>query len=203
MNSLWKKSLRWSTLIGFVTLILAAIFSVVSTAVLSGVGWAIGMVVVLIIVFTGVIFDVIGVAATAAKPRPFNAMAAKKVPGASHSVFIQRNADRVANFCADVIGDISGVVSGTASSAVVVQLGMTIGTNNSSNGQLILSTIFTAVVAALTVSGKALGKTLAITYANNIVFQVGRILYFIENKLKIKLIPKKRRWKSSTEKHSR
>ncbi|WP_026700247.1 hypothetical protein [Salibacterium aidingense] len=193
MKSIWKESIHWSIFIAVITLVLAAIFSIVSTAFLSGVGWAVGMLVVLIIVLTGVFFDMIGVAATAASEKPFHAMAAKKVPGSFQAMLITRNADKVANFCADVIGDISGVVSGTAASAVVLQLTFSAGASDGSALQFTLNVIFTAVVAALTVGGKALGKTFAITKSTSIIFQVGRIFYVIEEKCKITLFKKKRK----------
>src|SRR5690554_2086590 len=119
-----RNSLNWSLLIAVIILVLAALFAVISTSVLSGVSWGIGMLIVLAIVLVGVLFDTIGVAATAVSEKPFHAMAAEKVPGAKHAVQITRNADKFANFCNDVIGDISGVISGTASAYVVLRLSL-------------------------------------------------------------------------------
>ncbi|MDA3131142.1 hypothetical protein ACFPTR_10195 [Aliibacillus thermotolerans] len=180
MNNMWKNSLKWSILIAVITFVLAAIFTIISTALLSGVGWAAGMLVVLVIIFIGVFFDIIGVAATAATSASFHAMAAKKIPGAQEAVFINRNADKVANFCADVVGDVSGVVSGTAASAVVIQLTLAANAGDGSTFQFVVNVIFTALVAALTVGGKALGKTFAIENANKIIFQVGHLYHWIK-----------------------
>ncbi|SFE31234.1 hypothetical protein SAMN05192532_101252 [Alteribacillus iranensis] len=191
MNNLWKNSIRWSVLIAVITLVLAAIFTIISTAILSGAGWAFGMFVVFFIVCIGVIFDIIGVAATAAPEQPFHAMAAKKVNGAYEAMLISKNADKVANFCADVIGDISGVVSGTAASTVVLHLAFAAGAQDGSAFHFVISVIFTAVVAALTVGGKALGKTIAIAKATAIIYQVGRFLHLLEKKLKITLLNKR------------
>lgn len=182
-----QKSIQWSLGIAVITLVLAAIFSIISTFVLSGVTWAIGMLIVLIIVFIGVFFDTIGVASTAANEKPFHAMASERLHGAKHAVLITRNADRFANFCNDVIGDISGIISGTASAYVVLQLSLQLGYSETSGQQFAISILFTSVVAALTVGGKALGKTFAIHYATPIIYQVGRLLYILEVKLKIKL----------------
>ncbi|WP_240378071.1 hypothetical protein [Bacillus piscicola] len=187
---MWKNSIRWSIFIAVITLVLAAIFTIVSTAVLAGAGWALGMVIVFFIVCIGVIFDIIGVAATAAPEQPFHSMAAKKIPGGYQAMLITRNADKVANFCADVIGDISGVVSGTAASAVVLQLTLAVGAEGG-GFQFTVNVIFTALVAALTVGGKAIGKTFAISQSTSIIFQVGRLLYFLEGKLKISLLNRK------------
>ncbi len=183
-----QKSIRWSLGIAVITLVLAAIFSIISTFILSGVTWAIGMGIVLIIVFIGVFFDIMGVAATAADEKPFHAMASERLPGAKHAVMITRNADRFANFCNDVIGDISGIISGTASAYVVLQLSFQLGYSETSGQQFAISILFTSIVAALTVGGKALGKTFAIHYSTPIIYQVGRLLYILEVKLKIKVV---------------
>lgn len=188
-----KKSLNWSMIIAVITFVLAAIFSIVSTTILSGVAWGVGMLIVFLIVLLGVISDTIGVAATAAAEKPFHAMAAEKVPGAKQAVLIVRNADRFSNFTNDVIGDIAGVISGTASTYVVIQLAMQMGHAEGSILQFVISIIFTSVVAALTVGGKSVGKTLAIQYATEIIFQVGRLFYFLEVKLKLTIFKGKKR----------
>ncbi|MGC4376501.1 hypothetical protein WD019_06090 [Fictibacillus sp. Mic-4] len=187
MKHSFDKSIKWSTGIAVITLVLAALFSVISTSMLRGVTWAIGMLIVFLIILTGVIFDIIGVAATAAREVPFHAMASERVAGARHAIYITRNADRVANFCNDVVGDISGIISGTASAAVVLELTVNLGHKSGSLFEYIVSVVFTSVVAAVTVGGKALGKSFAIQHATTIIFQVARLIYFFEEKLKIKL----------------
>ncbi|MGV3487711.1 MAG: hypothetical protein ACO1OC_03895, partial [Tuberibacillus sp.] len=57
----------------------------------------------------------------------------------------------------------------------------------------IISVVFTSLVAAITVGGKALGKTFAINNATQIIFQVGRLLHFFEEKLHIKVITAKKK----------
>ncbi|MBU9724157.1 MULTISPECIES: hypothetical protein [Bacillaceae] len=198
-----KKSLHWSMIIAVITLVLAALFAIISTAILSGVSWGIGMFIVFIIVFIGVIFDTVGVAATAANERPFHAMAAEKLPGAKHAVQITRNADRFANFCNDVIGDIAGVISGTASAYVVLRLAMQFGYEEGSSFQLLISILFTSVVAALTVGGKSVGKTLAIQYSTQIIYQVGRLFYILEVKLNISIFNGKKRKKNGNNTNKR
>ncbi|WP_096201192.1 hypothetical protein [Bacillus sp. FJAT-45350] len=198
------KSINWSLGIAVITLVLAAIFSIISTFILSGVTWAVGMVIVLAIVFLGVFFDTIGVAATAAEEKPFHAMAAERLVGAKHAVMITRNADRFANFCNDVIGDIAGIISGTASAYVVLQLSLQMGHEDGSVYQFAISVLFTSVVAALTVGGKSFGKTLAIEFATPIIYQVGRLLYILELKLKINVFStNKNGKKKNKEKKSR
>ncbi|MBM7646316.1 CBS domain containing-hemolysin-like protein [Scopulibacillus daqui] len=183
-----KKSLKWTISIAVITFVLAALFSVVSNILLNGVSWATGMIIVLGIVLIGIFFDIIGVAATAAQEIPFHAMASEKVKGAKQAIAITRNADRVANFCNDVIGDISGIVSGTASAVVVIELVVQFGKGEGTALQNTVSVLLTSIVCALTVGGKAFGKSFAMKYSTNIIFQVGRAFYFIEEHFHIKLL---------------
>jgi CBS domain containing-hemolysin-like protein len=188
MDNKFKKSLKFSLSIAVITFVLAAIFSVISSSVLSGVIWIIGLIIVFIIVFIGVIFDMLGIAATAAEETPFHAMASEKVAGAKEAIVIVRNADRFASFCNDVIGDISGIVSGTASAVVVIQLANTFGHSEGSTVQIVISVVLTSVVAALTVGGKALGKFFAIHSSTKIIFFAARVIGWLEKKLKVKLL---------------
>ncbi|RFA37156.1 hypothetical protein CAI16_01370 [Virgibacillus dokdonensis] len=190
MKSHVKRSIKFSLTIAVITFVLAAIFSVISSSILSGVAWFIGLFIVFVIVFVGVIFDMLGIASTAANEAPFHAMAAEKVAGAKEAVIIIRNADRFASFCNDVIGDISGIVSGTASAIVVLQMANILGHGEGSSIQIIISVVITSVVAALTVGGKAMGKFFAINASTKIIFFAGKVISIMENKFKISVLPK-------------
>lgn len=181
-----RKTLNWSLFIATVTLFLSAAFTIFATLILAGVGWAVGMLVVLFFVLMGVFFDIIGLAAAAADEKPYHAMAAERLDGAKHAIIIVRNADKFSNFCNDVIGDISGIVSGTATAAVVIQIVRDFGQSEDSIKFKFISILFTAVVAALTVGGKAIGKSIALTYSNAIIFQVGRFFSFMDKNFHIK-----------------
>ncbi|HEX6594404.1 MAG TPA: hypothetical protein VF095_07430 [Bacillota bacterium] len=190
MNSQIKRSIKFSLTIAVITFVLAAIFSVISSSILSKVVWVIGLLVVLVIVAIGVVFDMLGIASTSADEAPFHAMSAKKVTGAKQAVIIIRNADKFASFCNDVIGDISGIVSGTASAIVVLQISSIVGHGEGSAGHIMLSVIFTSLIAALTVGGKALGKYFAINASTKIIFFAGKVIAIVEKKLNINLLPK-------------
>ncbi|NGP43612.1 hypothetical protein G4V62_01025 [Bacillaceae bacterium SIJ1] len=185
MLNVLNKSIRWTMIIAVITFVLAAIFSVISTILLGGVGWALGMAIVFGIVFVGIVSDMLGVASTAATEAPMHAMAAEKVKGAKQAIQIVRNADRFSNFCNDVIGDIAGIISGTASAAVVLTISINV--DASPPLQQAVNVIFASVVAAMTVGGKAIGKSFAIHYANHIILKVGEFFYLLEEKLKIKV----------------
>ena len=188
MKKILRESAKWTITITVITFLLAALFTVVSTVALNGVGWISGLAIVLSIVLIGIFFDMIGIAATAADEIPFHAMASNRVHGARHSIRIIRNADRFASFCNDVIGDISGIVSGTATAIVIVQLSISFDWKEASMAENIGSIILTSLIAALTVGGKAMGKTLAIRYSKDIIFAVGKLLYFLEEHFQIVII---------------
>jgi len=188
MSKKLKRSLKFSLTIAVITFVLAAIFSVISSSLLSKVGWGIGLFIVFAIVLIGIMFDMLGIASTAADEAPFHAMAAEKVKGAKEAVVIIKNADRFSSFCNDVIGDISGIVSGTATVVVVLHITSLMNQVEGSPTQITLNVILTSLVAALTVGGKAIGKYFAINSSINIIMFVGKIISLIESKLKIKLL---------------
>lgn len=197
MKQILNQSIRWSLSVAVITFVLAALFSIISSLVLNGVNWGIGLVVVLVIVLIGIFFDILGIAATAAEETPFHAMASKKVYGAKHSVRIIRNADRFANFCNDVIGDISGIISGSAVAIVIVQLTFSFHLENSTLYEYIINVALTSIIAALTVGGKAFGKSIAIRYSKDIIYQAGKMLQFLEDRFHISILKDKKNKKPS------
>jgi CBS domain containing-hemolysin-like protein len=195
MKSMFQKSIKWSISIAVITFVLAAIFSITSNGVLHGLTWSLGLIVVLFIVLIGIVFDMIGIASTAADETPFHSMAARRVYGAKYSIRIVRNADRVASFCNDVIGDISGIISGTASALVIIQFAQSVDISTNSPLEYGINVGLTSLIAAITVGGKAFGKTFAITYSKDIIFNVGKVLQFLEEKLHISIIKENKRKK--------
>ena len=160
MNDKLKSSIKFSLTIAVITLVLAAIFTSFSSSLLSRISWILGLFVVLLIVIIGIVFDMLGIASTAAKDIPLHAMAAEKVKGAREAVYIHKHADKFASFCNDVIGDISGIVSGSAITIVIVEIASLM--HGNAGTQIILNITFTSIIAALTVGGKAIGKYFAI-----------------------------------------
>jgi CBS domain containing-hemolysin-like protein len=185
MKFSFKHSMKWSIFISIVTFILACIFSVISTTILEGVGWGIGMLVVLLLVLIGIVFDMMGIASTAAVEKPFHAMASERVRGSKQAIQIVRNADRFSSFCNDVIGDIAGVISGAATAIVILNLLTSIGNSDNAIIYTVVSVIFAGVVSALTVGGKAMGKSIAIHFAEEFILLIGKFFYFLESRLGI------------------
>ena len=113
-----NKTIRWVVTIFIVTIIISATISFASTNLLEISPTFLKFLVLLVIIFVGIIFDIVGVAVTSADEKPFHSMAARKVPGAQECIMLLRNASRVSSICNDVIGDICGVISGSASAAI-------------------------------------------------------------------------------------
>ena len=129
------------------------------------------VIVTLIFIILGILFDVIGVATTAADIHIFNSMASKKVKGASIAVRLINNASRVSSVCCDVVGDVCGVASGSAGVTIAAILIKITDLN-----AILISALVTAVISMLTIGGKALGKGYAIRQSTDIVYKTSRFL---------------------------
>ncbi len=155
--------------------ILTVAFTCLSQIALTGAGIAVSVIVIVVIAFIGVAFDVVGVAVTGGDEAPFNAMASRKIKGAKRGAGMIKNADKVASICNDVVGDMSGIISGAAGSALSVSVAA--GFENEV-WKFLFPIIITAVIATLVVVGKAAGKSFAIRHSNEIVFAVARFITF-------------------------
>ena len=168
-----RLSPKWVIKVIVITFLLSVLISLATTSLLNDVSILIAIFILLIIVSLGIFFDVIGIAATAAKEAPFHAMASNRVYGAQCTITLVRNAEKVSNICNDVIGDICGIISGATATAIIAELYI-----NKSTNSIIISLVLTGAVAALTVGGKAAGKTIAISHCNEIMYAVGKMLCF-------------------------
>lgn len=167
-----KESSKWKWVIEafFLTFVLSIIMSYVTTNGISNLDIIPAILILLLVVFIGILADLIGIAVTVADESEFHAKATKKVKGAKTSIRLIRNASIVANICADVIGDVCGVLSGAISALVAVKLTQSYGLP--ANIQFAIS----ALVASVTVGGKAIGKNIANKSSTSIVYVVGFIL---------------------------
>lgn len=157
---------------GIGTFFLSFIFSLISEVSFRVVPLIISSLLVLMVIFIGIIFDIIGMATVTADLKILHAKASQKVPGAKVAVELVRNSARVSSICNDVVGDICGTLSGALGAAIVIEMLIQ---NPNLNG-LILGVSVTSIVASLTVGGKAYGKGLAIEKGTTIIFFIGRLL---------------------------
>ena len=168
-----RRTRNWVITIFFATIGISASISLVSDLVMGKSSMIVAFLILLMIVFIGIIFDIVGMAVATADEKPFHAMAARKVTGARECITLLRNAERVSSICNDVVGDICGVVSGSASATIAAQVLQNFELSFDSIVPLALSSL----VAALTVGGKAIGKGIAVNNCTDIVYHAGQVIY--------------------------
>ncbi len=161
---------KWFIEVFIMTFILSMIFSYISANGVSNLSLVPAILILILVIAVGVMFDIIGVAVTVAKEHEFHAKATKKVKGSKTSIKLIKNASKVANICADVIGDICGVLSGAISALIAMKI------TEAFHLEFSIQFLLSALVAALTVGGKALGKEIANKESTPIVHAVGTIL---------------------------
>ena len=163
---------RWAVTVFLLAVALSAALSLASESMLSGAGMAVALLILGLFIALGIVFDILGVAVTAADPRPFHSMASHKEPGAKEALNLLRNASHVSSVCNDVVGDICGIVSGSTGAVIVAQLQRSLDTRS-----VLISAGITALVSGLTIGGKALGKTFAIKQSTKVVYWAGCFLH--------------------------
>ena len=174
-NKINKKSKKnsaktWILIVFVVSFFLSLFFSYVSTNALQGLDIIPAIVLILIVIFMGIVFDIIGLAVNVAQEESFHAQGTKKVKSAKTAIKLIRNAGRTSSICNDVIGDVASVLSGAMSAIVSLKITSTYGMDDS------VQYIISAIVAALTIGGKAIGKGIAIKHADRIVNTVSKII---------------------------
>jgi len=165
-----RTNIRWLLKVVLISLVASIVFTLASTEILGNTGYIMSFTILAIFIIVGIVFDVIGIAATAATEAPFNSMATRRQRGAVESLRLVKNADRVTCYCNDVIGDVTGIVSGTTAALIAARL-----MDGFNTESLLFPVLISAIVTGLTVGGKAIGKTLAFNRSTEIVLSVGKI----------------------------
>ena len=168
---------RWALTAFLMAVVVSAVLTLASESMLDGAGMAVALLILLVFIGLGIVFDIIGVAVTAADPKPFHSMASHKEKGAKQALMLLRNADRVSSVCNDVVGDICGIVSGATGAVIVLQLQSGFGLPN-----ILASVAVTALVSGLTIGGKAMGKPFAMKRSTRVVYLAGRFLYLFRRR---------------------
>lgn len=160
----------WVIFIAITTFVLSLLFSFISNTVIANLNIILGIIVLVIVILIGVMFDLIGVAVTVGNEEDFHAQASKKIKGAKTSIKMIRNSAKVSNFCADVIGDICGVLSGAISAMIAFKLTENYGMSSS------LQFVFSAIVSSVTVGGKAITKEIAKKNSTKIIGLISKFI---------------------------
>lgn len=161
----------WIIKITLLAFIISLVFSCLSEATIPNVNIIVAVIILLLFISIGILFDMVGVAVTSSDEEPFHSMSSRKIKGAKMAVMLKKNADKVSSFCNDVIGDICGIISGTVGVTIANTL------SNMTNIPLFISSLLiTALVAALTIGGKATFKSVAINKSNEILYSFAKAL---------------------------
>jgi len=166
-----KVNKAWIVTIVTVSFIISFLLSFIANATIPNLSLIVGIIITLSFIFIGVIFDIIGVAVTAADEKVFHSMNSRRVKGAKVAVKFKKNADKVSNFCCDVIGDVCGVISGAAGTTIAAIMITKYHTN------ILLTGLFlTAIISSLTIGGKAIGKSFAINKCDIILYEFAKFI---------------------------
>lgn len=166
--------LRWLVTVFLLSLVISATFSLLSQKLLHSASVFGAFLILFAIIAIGILFDLLGVAVTAADERPFHSMASRKVPGANEAIRLLRSAGKVSSICCDIVGDICGVISGAAAALIAVSAFAQMHSVPLTVLQLLLS----ALAASLTITGKAYSKYIALDNSTAIVHAAGRVIHF-------------------------
>jgi len=172
-----NKESNWILIITFSAFFISMIFNLGAQSVLEKVNVIVGIIIILLFILIGVIFDIIGVAVQSSDTVPFHSMASKKIKTAKTAKKMLENSAKVSSFCNDVIGDICGIISGGA--ATVVSLSIAVKLNVDPT---IPTLLVTSLVAALTIGGKAIGKGIAVNKSEYIITKVTKVMEYFKKK---------------------
>ena len=154
-----------------ITFIISMLISGASNIVANNCNFIILLLITIIIIALGIIFDIIGTAVLTGNEATFHAKASNKIKGSKESIKLIKNGSNIANFCNDIIGDICGIVSGSMGAMISIYISNTLKVNATITALLIAS-----IISSIMVGGKAIGKNIAVKQSDKIIFMVGSIL---------------------------
>lgn len=161
----------WVSKIIITAFLISFSLSFVAQVALPNISLFLGILLTLLFIFIGILFDIVGVSVTSADEKVFHSMNARQVKGAKVAVKFKKSADKVASFCNDVIGDICGIVSGAAATTIAISISVNLNLN-----LLWVNLVVAAIVASLTIGGKAIGKSFAINKSDIILYEFSKIV---------------------------
>lgn len=172
-----KSNTKWIISMFIITFILSLVIGGASNTVIEKMSLPVAILVLILIIAIGILFDIIGMAVATCDEAPFHAKAAKKAKGAKATLKLLKSKDKATNFCNDLMGDMCGIVSGSASALIAVKLSSILNVD-----VVIISLSMSAIVAAATVGGKAIGKGFGMKKAEEIMNVVGNVIsIFVPN----------------------
>ncbi len=161
----------WIVKIVIIAFIISFSLSFISQMTIPKLSIGLGILVTLVFIGIGILFDIVGVAVTSADEKIFHSMNSRQVKGSKVAVKFKKNADKVASFCNDVVGDICGIISGAAGTTIALGLA-----NLMHFDLLFVNLTVAAIIAALTIGGKAIGKSFAMNKSDIILYEFAKVV---------------------------
>src|SRR5574344_2495179 len=96
---------NWIIKAFLMTFFIALIFSSISNLIINNCNYVALIVLSIVFILVGILFDMVGTAVLSANESTFHAKSAKKIKGSKESVYLIKNSSRIASICNDVIGD--------------------------------------------------------------------------------------------------
>lgn len=162
---------KWVGIVAIIAFSISFGLSFVSEMTIPHLPLWLGIIITLLFIMLGILFDIIGVAVTTADEKVFHSMNSRKVKGASLAVTFKKSSDKVATFCNDVVGDVCGIISGAAGTSIAAILIKDFNCN-----PLFTSLTVAAIIASLTIGGKSIGKSFAINKSNIILYEFAKFI---------------------------
>ena len=172
-----RVDIKWIITIVIIAFVISFGLSFVANSTIPNLSLVFGIIITLLFIFIGILFDIVGVSVTSADEAVFHSMASRKVKGATTAVRFKKSADKTSSFCCDVIGDICGVISGAAGTTICAIL-----VNKYNTDLLLTGLIITAIISSLTIGGKAIGKSFAINKSDIILYEFSKLVSNFYNK---------------------
>lgn len=181
-----KKNTKWLIQIFFTTLGLSVLFALIAELMLKDASLGLALILVMLLMFGNIFFDVIGMAITVCNIKPLLELQKKQRREALIAIKLVKNADKVSSICSDVVGDICSILCGAGGVTIAIILIECFPGLNS----LLISLLVNAIIASVTIAAKAIGKAYAINNPTKVVMWVAKNLSFFYKK-RTKKCPKK------------
>lgn len=150
---------------------ITAALTFLSDLVLNDLNIIFSILIILLFISIGVIFDMLGIAITTTEPKSFHAMASRKIDSAKIALKLTKISPKIASFCNDVVGDICNIISGASGIALALALSEILCINKT-----IMILLISSLIASITIGAKAIGKTYAIKNSDKITYFVAKVL---------------------------
>jgi CBS domain containing-hemolysin-like protein len=153
------------------TFVLSIIFGYVTNLISFSSNTIVTFIIILLVIFVGILFDMIGTSSLTSSEAIFHAMASKKIKGAKTAVKLIKNNVKVSSVCNDIIGDICGIVSGGLGAVLAISISEQFNVDVA-----IVTMLVAAFISSLTVGGKAICKSIAYKNADKILSRCSKII---------------------------